>query len=74
MVMLSIHNHHHHHHHHHVLGKCDSSQACELTGSRAQNPVFFFGNAVLGSPKKGLCFHGCGPRSGKDAGKKRTGL
>ena len=47
------------------LEKSNSSGAREFTGKWARNPVFFVVMWHHGSPKYGLGFHGCGPRSGK---------
>ena len=44
--------------HHQVAGKCNSSEACELTGKNpfGRKPCFFSGNVVPGVPKVGSLF------------------
>ena len=44
-----------------TVGERLSSRIKTLSGAK---PCLFSGNVALGSPKWGLCFHGCGPRSG----------
>ena len=44
-----------------------------LKDSRAQYPAFFPVKWLPSSPKQGLCFRGCGPRSAKVVDKKCTG-
>ena len=44
-----------------TVGERVSSRIKTLSGAK---PCLFSGNVALGSPKWGLCFHGCGPRSG----------
>ena len=48
-----------------VVGKRNSSEACEFTGentlSRARNPVFCRVKWLPWSPKYGRFFRGCGP-------------
>ena len=56
--------------HHQVVGRCNSSEACEPTGENTLEPetLCFFGVMwLLESPKQGLCFRGCGKSSTKSA-------
>ena len=59
--------------HHQVVGKCSSSEAREFTGenTNGRHPVLFRVMWLVGAPKEGLCFCGCGARS---VDKKCTGL